>query len=108
MMFIKKNWHPSNHLKSRRNLYHAILCVLQHQGNKLIRDLALLKKLPHPWGNEIQICDIKQLYDSQITTKYRLLHVKSLISFLFTSFYYHIANERVFERVSGMVLKMSE
>ena len=40
--------------------------------------------------------------------KYRLLHVKSLISFLFTSFQYHIANERVFEQVSNMVSKTNE
>ena len=40
--------------------------------------------------------------------KYRLLHVNRLISFLFTSFKYYIANERVFERVSDMVLKTRE
>ena len=30
------------------------------------------------------------------------------MSFLFISFQYHIANERVFEQVSGMVLKTSD
>ena len=36
---------------------------------------------------------------------YGLLHVKSRISVLFTTFEYHFANKQVFERVSDMVLK---
>ena len=60
------------------------------------------KVRPDPAGNKVKT--------DQISTwkTYRLLHVKSPVSFLFTGFYYHIANERVFERVSGMVLKTNE